>query len=71
MVILERRPYFIAYLREEAPFCWVHFGGDWWSFFLICVQNNAGGWLESHFMVQALPGELVIQIKIFYWCGLM
>ena len=48
MVIFERRPHFIVYWRV-----------GWWSF-IIHVQNYAGGWLEFHFMVQALPGGLVV-----------
>ena len=32
IVILERRPYFIGYMREETPFYWVSLGGGWWIF---------------------------------------
>ena len=59
LIILARRPHFIGYFREEAPFYWVNLGGGWCSFF-IYVQNYAGGWLEFHFMVHSLPGGLVI-----------
>ena len=48
MVILERRPHFTGYFREEAQFYWVKLGGGWWSF-LIYVQNYAVGWLEISF----------------------
>ena len=48
LVILERRPHFIGYFREEEPFYWVNLGGGWLSFF-IYVQNCAGGWLEFLF----------------------
>ena len=66
-----KRHHFIGNFGEEAPFYWlIERGGDilfgkvWeevgrWSFF-IYVQNCAGGWLEFHFMVHALPGGLVI-----------
>ena len=59
LVILERRPQFISYLRDEASVSWVNLGGGWWIFF-IYVQNYAGGWLEPQFMVHALTGRLVI-----------
>ena len=59
LVILERRPHFTGYFREEAQFYWVKLGGGWWSF-LIYVQNYAVGWLEFHFMVHVLPGGLII-----------
>ena len=38
---------------------------------LYLCPNNAGGWLECHFVVHALLGWLVIWIKLFYWCGLV
>ena len=38
MVILERRPHFIGYLREEEPFYWVNLGGGRWSFFYLCPK---------------------------------
>ena len=57
MVILEGRPDFIGYLREEAPLYRVNKRGGWWIFF-IYVQSFAGGWLEFDFMVHALPGRL-------------
>mgnify|MGYP001792925169 CR=1 FL=1 len=39
--------------------------------FFIYVSNYAGGRLEFHFMVHALPGGLVIYIMLFYWRGLI
>ena len=68
-LVKRRRPHFIGYLSGEAPFYWVNSGVSWRTLF-IYVQNYAGGWLEFHFMVHALPGGLVILIKLFYWCGL-
>ena len=35
----------------------LNLGGGWC--FFIDVQNYAGGWLEFHFMVHALPEGLV------------
>ena len=67
LVILERKHHFIGYFREEAPFYWVYLGEGWWSVFIF-VQDYAGGWLEFHFMVNALPGGLV---RLFYWYGLI
>ena len=64
LVILERMHHFIDHLREKAPFVGLileEVGGT----FLIYVQNYAGGWLEFHFMVRALPGRLVFSIKFF------
>ena len=62
LVILERRPHSMVYLRK--------FGRRLVEF-LIYVQNYAGGWLEFHFMAQALPGGLFVSIKLYYWCGLI
>ena len=78
--VLQKLPSpFNGLLREEALFYWLfergrtiflsNSGGGWQIFF-IYVQNYAGGWLEFHFMSKALPGGLVVQIKLFYWCGL-
>ena len=50
MAIWERTTHFIGYLKEEA-------------LFYLCiyfVQIYAGCWLEFHFMVHALLGELVV-----------
>ena len=62
--IWKGRHYFIGNFGEEAQFYGLFekestillskFGRR------IYVQNYAGGWLEFHFMVQALPGVLVI-----------
>ena len=35
MVISVRRPHFIDYLREEAPFYWVNLGRGWWMCFYL------------------------------------
>ena len=59
LVILERRPQFISYLRDEASVSWVNLRGGCWIFF-IYVQNYAGGGLEFYFMFRDLPGELII-----------
>ena len=34
LVTLERRPHFISYLREEAPFYRVYLGGGCWGSFI-------------------------------------
>ena len=34
LVILERRPHFIGYLRDEASVSWVNLGGSCWIFYL-------------------------------------
>ena len=39
MVTLERRPYFIGYLSEEATFYWVNLGVGWWSFFFFMSKT--------------------------------
>ena len=78
--VLQKLPSpFNGLLREEALFYWLfergrtiflsNSGGGWQIFF-IYVQNYAGGWLEFHFMSKALPGGLVVQIRLFDWCGL-
>ena len=51
LVILERRPHSMVYLRK--------FGRRLVEFLIYC-QNYAGGWLEFHFMAQALPRGLVV-----------
>ena len=51
LVILERRPHSMVYLRK--------FGSRLVEF-LIYVQDYAGGWQEFHFMAQALPGGLFV-----------
>mgnify|MGYP001791437161 CR=1 FL=1 len=52
LVILVRNPHSMVYLRNF----WKEAGGV----FFIYVQNYAGGSLEFHFMVQAIPGGLVV-----------
>ena len=44
MVILERRPHFIGYLREEEPFYWVNLGGGWWIFLFMSKTMLEVGW---------------------------
>ena len=64
-----RMHHFIGNLGEEAPF----------HLFIVSktglVQNrqdqNYGCCLEFCSMVHALPGGLVIYIKLFYWFGLI
>ena len=60
---------FDTLFNEEAPFYWLSERGGTISLskfgrrlvkFFIYDQNYAGGWLEFHFMVQALPEGLVI-----------
>ena len=58
-------PHFIGYLSEEGTILLSKFGRRLVKFF-IYVQNHAGGWLQFHLMVHALPGGLVIQIKSYF-----
>ena len=69
-VIVERRPHFISAIRERRH-NFIEKTLDKVGEFLIDVQNYTGGWLKFNFMVQALPGGLVVYIKLFYWCGLI
>ena len=70
LVIFESRRHFIGYFqRGEA-----NLSGKFWRRLVeifIYIHNYAGCWPEVDFMVHALPGGLVIQIKLFYRCDLM
>ena len=44
LVILERRPFFISYLSEEAPFCWANLGGGWGSILFMSKTMLEVGW---------------------------
>ena len=65
-----RRHHFISNLGEETPVYWLFerggiplsgkFGRRLVVFLYIYLQNYAGGWLEFHFMVRALPVGPVI-----------
>ena len=37
------------------------------GFFFNYVQNHAGGWLEFHFIVRALPGSYLDQVILLLW----
>mgnify|MGYP001792978338 CR=1 FL=1 len=81
MVILERRPHFIGYLSEEAPFYWVNLGGGWWSFLFMSKTMLEVGWsfilwsmlyLEgwssrsSYFIGVALIGHFNVKIAFLF-----
>ena len=58
--LFERRRHFIDYIWEKG----------WCSFFLQNFIGLADSWFFILHMVNALSGGLVVQIKLFYWCGL-
>ena len=59
MTVIERKYRFYVYVWE----------GEVGGFFFIDVKNYAWFWLKFH--CPALPGGLVVLIKLFYWCGLL
>ena len=66
MEIWKRRHHVICNCGEEAPFYiarrhnFIEKTLDKVGEFFIDVQNYTGGWLKFNFMVQALPGGLVV-----------
>ena len=59
---------FFTIFLEEIPFYQRSERGGTFLF-IYSVKNYACCWLEVH--VHALLGGLVVQIKLFYWCGLI
>ena len=44
MVILERRPQFLSYLRDEASVSWVNLGKSCWIFLFMSKTMLEVGW---------------------------
>lgn len=56
LAIWKRMHHFIGYI-------WNEIGGVFFNY----VQNHAGGWLEFHFIVRALPGSYLDQVILLLW----
>ena len=59
LAIWKRMHHFIGYI-------WNEIGGVFFNY----VQNHAGGWLEFHFIVRALPGSYLDQVILLVWSNM-
>ena len=58
-----------ALFHMMVAFHLINLGRGWWVLFLFQTMLAAGSWWVFHFVDHALPGGLVTERGLFYWCG--